>query len=31
MTPEELSALLVGSWAAPDAHLYLWVTTSHLR
>lgn len=26
----EIAALPVGGWAAPDAHLYLWVTTPKL-
>jgi N6-adenosine-specific RNA methylase IME4 len=31
MTLADLCALPVFSWARPDAHLYLWVTNSHLR
>lgn len=31
MTLEEIKALPIGALAAPEAHLYLWVTTEHLR
>jgi N6-adenosine-specific RNA methylase IME4 len=31
MSVEELAALPVASWAASDAHLYLWTTNTHLE
>ncbi len=31
MAPEDIIALPVAGLAAPDAHLYLWVTNLHLR
>lgn len=30
MSTEEIAALPVAAWAAPDAHLYLWVTNNFL-
>jgi N6-adenosine-specific RNA methylase IME4 len=31
MTLDELQALPVGDWAAPDAHLYCWVTNKYIE
>lgn len=31
MKTREIEALPVGQWAAPEAHLYLWVTNNFLR
>jgi len=31
MPTKDICALPVGTWAAPDAHLYLWVTNNFLK
>lgn len=31
MTNDEIAAIPVKEWVAPDAHLYMWTTQGHLR